>query len=165
VLGDVAETTESSGRMSFEPTNAQESSDTIQDGRQVVGHPNMKSKTWETTITHVESWPNEARPLKKRTWITWLFSIGDALLAIMPFYFIRKHSCSAQCVLLIGTSSWNCGGKAQRQADQGQHFRSQSGVRYQPCERVSVVSDNLNTERPRIRRYSPYFSQPSVDDL
>jgi hypothetical protein len=51
---------------------------------------NSKSKTWETTVERVESWPDEARPLKAHTWLTWLYAFGDVLLVLLPFYFIRK---------------------------------------------------------------------------
>lgn len=49
-----------------------------------------KSKTWETTVTRVESWPEEARLLKKHNWISYLYLVGDVILAILPLYFIRK---------------------------------------------------------------------------
>lgn len=50
-----------------------------------------KSKTWATTITHVPSWPEEARPLKKHTWLTFLYGLGDLVLVILPVYFIREY--------------------------------------------------------------------------
>jgi hypothetical protein len=50
----------------------------------------LKSKTWETTIDRVPSWPEEARPLKKRTWLAYLFSVGDLVLVLLPVYFMRK---------------------------------------------------------------------------
>jgi len=51
-----------------------------------------KSKTWETTIDRVESWPEEARPLKHRDWIHCLFIIGDVVLVLLPIYFICKST-------------------------------------------------------------------------
>lgn len=48
-----------------------------------------KPKTWETTVERVESWPEEARPLKKHTWLSYLYGIGDLLLVLLPVYFIR----------------------------------------------------------------------------
>ncbi|KAH8710199.1 hypothetical protein GQ44DRAFT_626784 [Phaeosphaeriaceae sp. PMI808] len=47
-----------------------------------------KSKTWETTIDRMPSWPEEARPLKKHTWITFVYGIGDFVLVLTPIYFI-----------------------------------------------------------------------------
>jgi hypothetical protein len=47
-----------------------------------------KSKTWETTVDRVPSWPEEARPLKHRDWISYLFTIGDVILVLLPVYFI-----------------------------------------------------------------------------
>jgi hypothetical protein len=47
-----------------------------------------KSKTWETTIDRVESWPEEARALKRRDWIAYLFIVGDVILVLLPIYFI-----------------------------------------------------------------------------
>ncbi|KAF1958904.1 hypothetical protein CC80DRAFT_21927 [Byssothecium circinans] len=47
-----------------------------------------KSKTWATTVTHVPSWPQEARPLKKHTWISYVYMIGDLILVLLPIYFI-----------------------------------------------------------------------------
>jgi hypothetical protein len=48
-----------------------------------------KSKTWETTVDRVPSWPEEARSLKRHDWISYLFSIGDVILVLLPVYFIR----------------------------------------------------------------------------
>jgi hypothetical protein len=53
-----------------------------------------KSKTWQTTITHVPSWPGEARALKKHTWLTYVFGVGDIILLLLPIYFLRKCRCS-----------------------------------------------------------------------
>jgi hypothetical protein len=51
---------------------------------------NLKSKERETIVERVESWPEEARPLKAQTWLTWLYAFGDLLLVLLPLYFIRK---------------------------------------------------------------------------
>jgi hypothetical protein len=51
--------------------------------------PAPKSKTWETTVDRVPSWPEEARPLKKRNGIAYLFIVGDLILVLLPVYFIR----------------------------------------------------------------------------
>ena len=50
-----------------------------------------KSKTWETNVDRVESWPEEARPLKKHTWISYLYGIGDFVLVLLPLFFIRRY--------------------------------------------------------------------------
>jgi hypothetical protein len=47
-----------------------------------------KSKTWDTTVGRVPSWPEEARPLKRRDWVAHLFSVGDVILVLLPIYFI-----------------------------------------------------------------------------
>ncbi|XPS94379.1 hypothetical protein M3J09_003695 [Ascochyta lentis] len=47
-----------------------------------------KSKTWQTTITHVPSWPVEARALKKHTWLSYVFGFGDMIMLLLPIYFI-----------------------------------------------------------------------------
>jgi hypothetical protein len=47
-----------------------------------------KSKTWTTTVDRVPSWPEEARPLKRRDWVHYLFVIGDVILVLLPIYFI-----------------------------------------------------------------------------
>jgi hypothetical protein len=49
-----------------------------------------KSKTWETAVDRVPSWPEEARPLKHHDWIAYLFIIGDIILVLLPIYFICK---------------------------------------------------------------------------
>ncbi|KAH7079157.1 hypothetical protein BKA63DRAFT_259660 [Paraphoma chrysanthemicola] len=54
-----------------------------------------KSKTWTTTVDRVPSWPEEARPLKKHTWVTYLYGIGDALLVLLPVYFILLGAAAA----------------------------------------------------------------------
>jgi hypothetical protein len=52
--------------------------------------PASKSKTWETTVDRVPSWPEEAQPLKKHTWVVYLYVLADILLVLLPIYFIRK---------------------------------------------------------------------------
>ena len=47
-----------------------------------------KSKTWNTTLQKIESWPEEAKPLKAHTWLTRLYSLGDVILVLLPIYFI-----------------------------------------------------------------------------
>jgi len=49
-----------------------------------------KLKTWETTVERIESWPEEARPLKKHTWLSYLYGLGDIVLVLLPLYFICK---------------------------------------------------------------------------
>jgi hypothetical protein len=50
-----------------------------------------KSKTWETKVERVESWPEEARVLKRRTWLSYLFAFGDVLVVLLPVYFICEY--------------------------------------------------------------------------
>jgi hypothetical protein len=52
-----------------------------------------KSKTWQTTVSHVPSWPEEARSLKKLTWMSYVYGVGDIILILLPIYFIREYSC------------------------------------------------------------------------
>ncbi|KAF1365774.1 hypothetical protein EJ07DRAFT_92666 [Lizonia empirigonia] len=47
-----------------------------------------KSITSQTTITHVPSWPVEARTLKQHTWLSYFYGFGDIVLVLLPFYFI-----------------------------------------------------------------------------
>jgi hypothetical protein len=47
-----------------------------------------KSESWATTVERVPSWPEEARPLKKRTWIQYLYGFADIVLILLPVYFI-----------------------------------------------------------------------------
>jgi hypothetical protein len=87
----------------------------------------MKSKTWETTIERVESWPEEARPLKKHNWLSYLYGIGDFLLVLLPIYFIRKYSdavvvlilCTADRQLVLGVAVITLNGKPTRGSDFG----------------------------------------------
>lgn len=46
----------------------------------------------QATVNSVRSWPQEARPLKKHTWISYLYGIGDIVLILLPIYFICKLS-------------------------------------------------------------------------
>ncbi|CAO2657462.1 Nn.00g035880.m01.CDS01 [Neocucurbitaria sp. VM-36] len=48
----------------------------------------IKSKTPETTVTRMPSWPEEAKPLKQHDWVSRSFIIGDILLVILPVYFL-----------------------------------------------------------------------------
>jgi hypothetical protein len=68
-----------------------------------------KSKAWATTITHVASWPEEARSLKKHTWLTFVYGLGDLILVILPLYFIREYNDTATIiVLIIHSSCYRC---------------------------------------------------------
>ncbi|KAH9868435.1 hypothetical protein J1614_007507 [Plenodomus biglobosus] len=49
-----------------------------------------KSKACDTTVERILSWPEEARPLKVRTWISYVYGFGDIILVLLPIYFIRK---------------------------------------------------------------------------
>jgi hypothetical protein len=62
-----------------------------QEGAQVPASTAGKSKTWETKVHRVESWPQEARVLKRRTWLSYLFAFGDLLVVLLPVYFICKY--------------------------------------------------------------------------
>jgi hypothetical protein len=74
-----------------------------------------KSKTWQTTVSHVPSWPEEARTLKKHTWVSFLYTLGDVILVLLPIYFIRM--CYLDPLLLILTlySAWNSCHNTERQ--------------------------------------------------
>ncbi|KAF2270982.1 hypothetical protein CC78DRAFT_573352 [Lojkania enalia] len=52
------------------------------------GRKAESKKTWETTVTRVESWPNEATPLKTYNWLSYLYLVGDIILVLLPLYFI-----------------------------------------------------------------------------
>ncbi|KAL6712669.1 hypothetical protein ACN47E_000546 [Coniothyrium glycines] len=67
-----------------------------------------KSKTWGTTVDRVPSWPEEARALKKHTWLTYLYSLGDIILAMLPVYF-----------LLLGVAVISLNGKPTRDSNFG----------------------------------------------
>jgi hypothetical protein len=60
-----------------------------------------KSKTWETTVDRVDSWPEEARPLKKHTWISFVYTTGDVLLVMLPIYFVCAYPWVASKLIII----------------------------------------------------------------
>jgi hypothetical protein len=41
-------------------------------------------------IPRMESWPKEARPLKQRNCVSYLYLFGDVLLVLLPIVFIGK---------------------------------------------------------------------------
>ncbi|KAJ8108973.1 hypothetical protein OPT61_g7800 [Boeremia exigua] len=53
-----------------------------------ISDSTVKPKTWQTTITQVPSWPEEARTLKHHDWVSVLFALGDIILVALPIYFI-----------------------------------------------------------------------------
>lgn len=55
-----------------------------------LGLKTSKSKIWETTVGRVDSWPEEARHLKRHTWVSYLYGLGDIFLALLPIYFVRR---------------------------------------------------------------------------
>lgn len=68
----------------------------VEPGVNDLSRAEAKSKTWKTTVTKVESWPEEARPLKKHDWISYLYLVGDIVLTVLPIYFIRKDPFTTQ---------------------------------------------------------------------
>ena len=52
-----------------------------------------KAKGPQATVAHVPSWPEEGRVLKKHTWLTFVYGIGDLILVLLPIYFIRQLKC------------------------------------------------------------------------
>ena len=59
-----------------------------------AGFSSPKPKGPQTTVTHVPSWPEEGRPLKNHTWLSYFYALGDALLVLLPVYFIRMSNVS-----------------------------------------------------------------------
>jgi hypothetical protein len=95
---------------------------------------NSKSKTWETTVERVESWPEEARPLKAHTWLTWLYAFGDLLLVLLPLYFIRKSYVVVLRCSPDFCSSW-CGcSHPQWKTDSRLYIWVQGGNSYGSCK-------------------------------
>ncbi|EMD89929.1 hypothetical protein COCC4DRAFT_125537 [Bipolaris maydis ATCC 48331] len=76
-----------------------------------------KSKIWETTVERVKSWPEEARPLKKHTWLTFLYGLGDFLLVLLPIYFI-----------LLGVAVITLNGKPTKGSDFGKKVEFAMGL-------------------------------------
>jgi hypothetical protein len=68
-----------------------------QEGAQVPASTAGKSKTWETKVERAESWPEEARALKQRNWVSYLYFIGDVILVLLPIYFICEYYLEAFC--------------------------------------------------------------------
>ena len=54
-----------------------------------AGFSSPKPKGPQATVTHIPSWPEEGRTLKKHDWVSILFALGDILLVVLPIYFIR----------------------------------------------------------------------------
>lgn len=78
-----------------------------------------KSKTWATSVTHVPSWPQDARPLKKRNWMTYLYSVADVILVLLPVYFIRtctlvEKKSPYSSVLVLGVAVIKLNGKSTK---------------------------------------------------
>ncbi|KAF1842363.1 uncharacterized protein K460DRAFT_292905 [Cucurbitaria berberidis CBS 394.84] len=64
-------------------------SSTVEEIDQTTQPPaETKSKTCIATVDRVPSWPEEARPLKKHTWLSYVYGVGDVLLVLLPIYFI-----------------------------------------------------------------------------
>lgn len=54
-----------------------------------TSEPVSESKSWKTTVTKVDSWPEEAKPLGKSTsWVSWLYVLGDFILVVLPICFL-----------------------------------------------------------------------------
>lgn len=51
-----------------------------------------KAITEATVAATIPSWPHEGRALKKRTWTSYVYMLGDAILVLLPVYFIREYS-------------------------------------------------------------------------
>jgi hypothetical protein len=78
-----------------------------------------KSRNWETTVTRIPSWPEEAQTLKKHTWVTYLYGLGDLILVLLPVYFICNTP--GQRVFLRLSLSSTC--RRRRDAEWQTHFK------------------------------------------
>ena len=47
-------------------------------------------KSWHSSLVRIPSWPEEARPLKERNWISNLYLLGDIVLVLAPIFFLRE---------------------------------------------------------------------------
>jgi hypothetical protein len=68
-----------------------------------------ESTTWATAVTKVDSWPEEARPLKRHDWVSYLYLIGDLILVMLPVYFIRKYISEVIVSVAHECSPWGGG--------------------------------------------------------
>lgn len=50
----------------------------------------VHSKIAQMSLSSVDSWPGDARPLKERNWLSYLYTFGDVVLVLMPIYFVRE---------------------------------------------------------------------------
>jgi hypothetical protein len=71
----------------------------------------------------VPSWPQDARPLKKRNWIAHLYSVADVILVLLPIYFIRMYTVanrvSFSLVVVLGIAVIKLNGKLTKDNDLG----------------------------------------------
>ena len=122
-----------------------------------------KSKTWETTITHVPSWPEEARTLKKHTWLSYFYSLGDIILVLLPIYFVRKWngidlsvwgSDREQFLVLLSLRSM---ARQRKALALGQRWK-RPWILYAS----SKMTASISTDPGRVLPYSLSYLQPSV---
>lgn len=87
-------------------------------------------KLWHTTITHVPSWPEEARTLKKHDWVSVLFALGDIVLVALPIYFICMYSAYLFRYPINKHSTWSSCHHLEWKGCGGQCFCYESYVRH-----------------------------------
>ncbi len=66
-----------------------------------------KSKTWQTTVSRIPSWPEEARTLRNHDWVSILFGLGDVILVLLPIYFVRMYAQTLECQYPYEDSAWD----------------------------------------------------------
>jgi hypothetical protein len=52
--------------------------------------------------------------------MTYLYSVADIILVLLPIYFIRMCTLAEKDTFLISPSPWSCGNQAQWKAHEGQ---------------------------------------------
>jgi hypothetical protein len=118
--------------------------------------PASKSKTWETTVDRVPSWPEEARRLKNHTWLSYLYVIGDFILVLLPLFFIRESNGRiarrswSSLKIVLGVAVVTLNGKPTKDSDFGKKVEFVMDL----VSRISVLDRALGLMR---RRAQPYF--------
>ena len=72
---------------------------------------NVGSKSWHSSLVRIPSWPEEARPLKERNWISNLYLVGDIVLVLAPIFFLREFPIAQYTLgydLTLGSFGYCC---------------------------------------------------------
>lgn len=124
----------------------------------------------ESKVAQVPSWPDEAQALKKRTWVRYVYVLGDTLLVLLPLYFICEYNivqfptepAGELTSVVLGVAVITLNGKPTRDNAFGKKVETAIQLVSEPAKHLITQCSNVT---PRALQYSQSCLQQSVVEV